>query len=200
MLTRRRPLHRSATAVLLAAIPACGLLDGGTERTLVVLDHQQECVGVAIQLCLLVHDAGATTVERMYSTPRGFDYAWGFTYEIRIEEHEVSNPPADGSSIRRELEQVLSMEQVAPGTEFTIFLTAAEGRVQETAPGLFRFYDTRDFACGPDTDCAALSAAVAAGARIQFRFAHPADPGAPLGVLTWGVCDPRLIGSVMCTE
>lgn len=191
-------MNRVAWLLALPALGGCDLLDGGTDRTLIVLHHQVECSGVAVQLCLLVREPGQTGVERMYSTPRGFAYEWGFTYEIRIEEHEVSNPPLDGSSIRRELEQVVSMAPVAAGTEFETFLTASEGRVSEVSSGRFRFYDTKDFTCGGSGDCAALAAAVAAGERIRYRFAHPADLSEPLAVVAWEVCAARLVGSEIC--
>ena len=37
----------------------------------------------------------------------GFDYQWGFVYELRVRETHIANPPADGSAIRTELLSVV---------------------------------------------------------------------------------------------
>jgi hypothetical protein len=75
--------------------------------TLYVGSAQVDCVGVAPQQCLLVRESLDEDYSYFYSTIEGFDYEPGYTYELLVEKTPVENPPADGSSIRWTLVEVV---------------------------------------------------------------------------------------------
>ena len=72
-------------------------LDG--EKIIYVADHLESCVGVAVQMCMLVKENPEDAWEFWYSGITDFHYVAGTNYVLRITEKTISNPPADGSSI-----------------------------------------------------------------------------------------------------
>ena len=80
--------------------------------TMRVADHRQDCVGVAPQKCLLVKTDGATNWQFFYDGIHGFTYEEGFEYQLLVKREPITNPPADGSSIRYTLVQVLDKTKV----------------------------------------------------------------------------------------
>ena len=71
-------------------------------RTISVGPEMRECVGVAPRMCLVVDG------ELFYDRIEAFEYEPGFSYELRIREIPIQNPPADASSIRYELIEEIS--------------------------------------------------------------------------------------------
>jgi hypothetical protein len=173
--------------VLAGTAGGCDLL-GPTRRTFIVQHYAAECVGAFIQRCLLVKAPSQPDFDFLYQGIEGFDYQWGFVYHIEVEEHSVSNPPADGSSIRIELRKQISRTRADPGTEFDLVLTGSAGSVVEVATGRYRLLGWPDFSCGLGVSCPDLAARLLAGKRVHFRFAHPATSSDALTVLSWDEC------------
>lgn len=74
-----------------------------------------DCVGEAPQTCLQVKFEEDGEWQLFYGSIAGFDYEPGFDYELKVNKTEVANPPADSSSIRYELVEVV--EQTAVTSE-----------------------------------------------------------------------------------
>ncbi|MGA0555308.1 DUF4377 domain-containing protein [Larkinella sp. VNQ87] len=72
-----------------------------------VADHQVDCTGVGPQKCLLIKEGDATNWAYFYQQIEGFEYTAGFEYKLRVRRENVKNPPADGSSARYVLVEVL---------------------------------------------------------------------------------------------
>lgn len=91
------------------ALGACSTFgaDGAVE-TLYVDSATAECVGVAVQQCLLVKRSPEAAWELFYEPIDGFDYEPGFTYVLEVEVETVDDPPADGSSLAYRLLRVLA--------------------------------------------------------------------------------------------
>ena len=106
-------------AVLFWVIVACnptpepeGPGSTGNTITLYVDSEQVDCVGVAPQKCLRVKTDPDGEWQLFYAPIEGFEYEEGFVYELKVNSFDVPNPPADGSSIRYELVEVVSKEAV----------------------------------------------------------------------------------------
>jgi len=97
-------------------VAACGPVGGTAEKTIYVGQRQVDCVGVAPQKCLLVKEKPGDDWTMYYDQIQGFDYEPGYEYELRIVEEEVENPPADASSIRWTLVEVVSKTRSLEGT------------------------------------------------------------------------------------
>jgi hypothetical protein len=188
---------------LLASCQTVSTLPAPAHRTLIIQHHAAECQGVEAKLCLLVKGPEEGSFSNLHADIGGFEYQWGYVYEIEIAEHVVPNPPADGSSLRRELRKIAWKERVAGGTEFDMFLTALDRRVEEVAPDRYRVdagYSTAvEFTCPSDLPCGDLREQITTGSRLLYRFRHPVADDEPLTVVRWEVCDPAPVGSDLCT-
>jgi heat shock protein HslJ len=79
----------------------------GRERIVHVAGQRAPCTGVAPMLCLQVRTQPGAAWQLHYGEIEGFDWQVGVEYVIRVREYTVQNPPADGSSLRWVLEEVL---------------------------------------------------------------------------------------------
>jgi len=59
-----------------------------------------DCEGAAPQTCLQVSEAADGEYEFFYDSIEGFDPQPGTSYVVDVEVIEIENPPADGSSLR----------------------------------------------------------------------------------------------------
>jgi heat shock protein HslJ len=79
-----------------------------------VNSYRVPCVGMAPMSCLQVRrgDAAVGEWQNFYSQIRGFDYEPGYLYRLRVRETPLppEQVPADASSIRYELVEVLDRE------------------------------------------------------------------------------------------
>ena len=84
-------------------------------RKIIVADHQEDCVGIGPQSCLLTKLAGQTNSQTgwqyRYSDIEGFDYEPDYEYTLLIKNTTVVNPPADSSSINSELVEILEKKR-----------------------------------------------------------------------------------------
>ncbi|MFD1315397.1 DUF4377 domain-containing protein [Namhaeicola litoreus] len=76
-------------------------------KTFYVADHLVDCVGVAPQKCMLIREKQTDPWSNFYGRIDGFDYEEGFEYLIKVKETKIKNPPADGSSLKYTLIEVL---------------------------------------------------------------------------------------------
>jgi len=72
-----------------------------------VSGERKPCSGAGAMLCLQVRTEPGAPWQNYYGEIEGFSWQQGVDYVLRIREHTVANPPADGSSRRWVLEEVL---------------------------------------------------------------------------------------------
>lgn len=80
----------------------------GVEKTLFVAPERKPCTGVGPMQCLQVRESVDRPWQYFYSEIEGFTHEPGYAYELRVREEKVANPPADGSSLRWQLLEVVS--------------------------------------------------------------------------------------------
>jgi len=78
-------------------------------RTLYVGPEKVDCMGVAPMKCYQVTEDPDGEWQLFYDQIDGFEWESGYTYELRIVVRQVENPPADASSLRYELIEVVNM-------------------------------------------------------------------------------------------
>lgn len=97
-----------------ATLGGCGGEPGASSAgdeggmTLYVAHFPRDCVGVGPMTCLQVRESPDEEWRLLYQPIEGFDYEPGYDYELRVRTERVENPPADASSIRYILEEVVS--------------------------------------------------------------------------------------------
>jgi hypothetical protein len=96
-----------ALALLIALSISVAEAQAPATKTLWVAHYRADCVGVGPQKCLLVKEEQYSPWELFYGRIEGFDYVEGYAYELRVVEEKIENPPADSSSIRVRLVEVI---------------------------------------------------------------------------------------------
>lgn len=87
---------------------ACTAPNEVQSKKLFVASHLEDCTGVGPQTCMLVKETPEAAWSYFYDQIEGFDYEEGFNYEILIDEIPVNNPPADASSLRFKLREIIA--------------------------------------------------------------------------------------------
>lgn len=109
---RRGPLAAVAASIAMAALGAgtgaCGSLTGPDLITLYVAPRTIDCVGVAPRTCLQTRESPSEEWTAFYDEIHGFEFEPGFYYELRVVVYAVEPVPADGSSRRYVLREVVS--------------------------------------------------------------------------------------------
>lgn len=77
------------------------------EKTLFVSDTLVNCTGVAPQKCLQIKEHEKDDWSNFYGKIEGFDYEEGYSYKLKVEVSTVLDPPADGSSKKYTLLEVI---------------------------------------------------------------------------------------------
>ena len=75
--------------------------------TLYVDSKLVECVGVTLQQCMLVREDPNSDWENFYDTIDGFEFQSGYEYKLKVQVTEIKNPPADASSLKYSLVEIL---------------------------------------------------------------------------------------------
>jgi hypothetical protein len=79
-----------------------------------VRERRADCQGEGERKCLQVREVESGEWRNFYANIEGFDYEEGNAYEVRVEVTEVPRPPADASSLRYRLLEVISKRKVTP--------------------------------------------------------------------------------------
>ena len=78
------------------------------KKTIYVDSELSDCVGVSPQKCMMVRDSAESNWEHFYDKIHGFVHESGYDYQLEVLITDVENPPADASSKKYELVQILS--------------------------------------------------------------------------------------------
>lgn len=76
--------------------------------TLFVRETRADCEGEGPQKCLQVRSAAADPWTLHYGSIEGFHYEDGYAYELKVAIETVSHPPADATTKRFKLVEVVS--------------------------------------------------------------------------------------------
>ena len=101
---------------LLFLLAACGEPTSQDKpgQLLYVAPYGTACIGVGAMECLRVKEEGDANWQLFYNHIEGFAYEEGFQYTLRVKVEEVASPPADGSSLRYTLLEVVEKKPVNP--------------------------------------------------------------------------------------
>jgi len=123
----------------------------GEIKTLFIGPELVDCEGAGPQKCMLVKESPDGEYGLFYDQIEGFDYEEGYEYEIVVEVTKVENPPADASSLKYSLVEVVS--KTAVSTEDTTTESALEGTLWVLRSYIDANGDTADVL--PDTNITA---------------------------------------------
>jgi len=104
---------RALSALMLTALTLAVPARAAT-RMLEVDNRLVECSGAAHAQCLRVRDVGGSDWHIFHGQIENFTFEPGYRYRLEVEEFPVENPPADGSSIRTVLVEMVRKLAVEP--------------------------------------------------------------------------------------
>lgn len=99
-----------------------------------MLHYKAPCWGESIRLYYLVKIKGGKT-ENFYHAIEGFEYEWGYNYELVVEKLKIAKPKADGPSIGFRLKKQLRKEKVGADLQFELPLVHNGYRMIEPDKG-----------------------------------------------------------------
>ncbi len=182
-------------------LQSCGLFQPPVIKTVMIESYQTQCTMPSYPfsqtLCMVMTEPNGDT--QLVTGIGGFDYEWGYRYELVIKETKPDSGLQDAPSVFRDLVRLESKEKVAPGTTFEMRLETVlpsgyvgEGMrrqiITQDAPSLFSFFKdiySYDPAFGREFTCAAalcdeFGNLIEQELELTVEFAHPGGPDEPL--------------------
>ena len=83
-----------------------------TTETLYIQDQLADCVGVAPMKCMQVRSQPGASWSLFYQQIEGFTFEPGFRYQLEVHTEQLTDVPADASSVRYQLIRVVSKQPV----------------------------------------------------------------------------------------
>lgn len=161
----------SRPCLLLSLLLLSAACDDRETEEITVRDFRAPCTGVGVQICFVADIDGER--HYLYEPIAGFEQEWGISARLLVERVDVPDPPADGSSFRYELVEVVDTERAAAGSRFSLRINLDQ--LVEDGAG-FAFPDGREVECADAALCADIAGRVAAGASFELELEHPDDP------------------------
>ena len=92
-------------------------------KTIIVANYRKDCVGLGPMQCMLVKEKQEDDWTLFYSNIEGFDYEEGYEYVLNVQEEHLdpSTIPADASSIKWTLNNIVSISTEIPTSCATWF-------------------------------------------------------------------------------
>jgi uncharacterized membrane protein len=104
--------HIAAVVLAFVLLPIVGAPLGAqqeNQKIIWVAHYKADCVGAGSQKCYLIKDNMYDPWKYWYDEIERLDWEEGFAYEVVVSEVQVPNPPADGSSIKLRVVELLTM-------------------------------------------------------------------------------------------
>lgn len=160
------------TQLLVFAVLA-GCADTPTTVTYDLAPQLIPCSGNGPTVCMIGTDSFGESVT-LYDGIEGFEFRWGETRRVTVEQHVVDHPAEDASSLRLELVDSELLATSAPADMFLLGFRAGEGALVEAgaSPDRVRFAGY-NLACEPSV-CASIVDRLDAFA-LALVFAAPTD-------------------------
>lgn len=94
-----------ATALLLTACQSTPATE-----TLYIKSQLADCIGVAPMKCMQVRGQPGESWSLFYQQIEGFTFEPGYRYELEVSKEQLTDVPADASSVRYQLIKVVSKQ------------------------------------------------------------------------------------------
>lgn len=163
--------------MVFAAVVYFGSVPGRAETKKIRVDHYlHPAMGVGPCLCMMVDEGSG--MQFFYNGIEGFHFTWGTSYELTVKVEKVSNPAADGSSLRYTLVSIDKERKVPKGTRFSIQVFDRAFLQDQSILGQRRFeYASDKVRQEFENRQAGLTSK---GEEFRAEFSHPKDPDKPL--------------------
>lgn len=153
-------------------VMSCGDSNESKNESIELLSYKAPCFGVAQKLCLIEYDRSNASQSYFYDSIDGFDFVWGHRYQLSVKVTELSNPPTDGSSLKYELQQIVSDIEDAIGTNYEYELVELLDNTFTKDPDGKYYFLEQPFMCDASVDCDALVNLNDSGGLVNVTFEY----------------------------
>ena len=148
-----------------------------TVVTMTLAPYMLPCMGVGPMLCPMVIDSAGVQLY-FYNAIEGFTFQWGHPVTLRVQVEQVANPPADGSSRRYTLVEVVEDAGYQPGATFEARVPMA--LIMPVSEGRYSLGGMVEFGCATEAQCSGLASFLDQPIDIPMTFTFPEVEGEPL--------------------
>jgi len=182
------PQLPSAADVPNVPLPELSAATETTVQYLRVKHHMVECEGYHVDHCLLTQQRDSQEWLYFYGSIEGFEYQWGYDYELRVEiQNMVAGFPGE-SPEKYVLLEVISQLRHDTDEVFRYTARNSHERIIEQANGRFSLLGKKEFTCSEE-GCNNVRSAMAQNQSTVLSFYHNTDPSEPL-----------VLESVLCSD
>lgn len=162
-------------AIPLLLLSACSSVPGnGVEDRILIQHHKVGCQGEGYQTCLLTRDSDRDSWSYFYDHIEGFEFEWGYQYELRVLVTEVVDPPADASSLAYSLVELVRKVKVDVDSSFEFNLFPGQGFVERVSTTEFQLGQEVSFNCDVST-CDTVASLLTQEMAMVLKFQHADD-------------------------
>ena len=155
-------------------------------QALRVKHHMVECEGYQVTHCLVTRLSDGDEWSYFYDAIEGFDYRWGYDYDIVVQVKNRKSSSLDGFSERYRLVEVVSAHKVEVDPTFEYVTRNSSQRIKEISPNRFSLLGNKLITCSEDV-CQSLRSAIAQKHAALLSLQHSTNPDRPL-ILTAVLC------------
>ncbi|WP_075344531.1 DUF4377 domain-containing protein [Tenacibaculum agarivorans] len=141
----------------LLSLSSCSSDDHTPTKEVILKVNHYEVIGFGPFLGLynLIQEEDKFTTNEwdiFYNNISGFNYEFGYIYEVKVLVTKIDNPPADSPAYKYELKNIISKQKVEQNTEFEITLKKAYSDTSDiyltgTIDQGFKIIDQLDIEC-----------------------------------------------------
>ncbi len=133
--------------------------------------HLRTAQGFIPTLSLMVREQPDSDWGNLFQNIEGFDYQWGFNYQVAALVTPIENPPQDGSNVQITLLEVLEKTPIAVGTTFDLLVKTGGTDYLIFDRGVLSLLRQISIRCDGD-DCDPIRNAVAQNNTVRATFEH----------------------------
>jgi len=185
------PLLISSSLTLAACegIPI-GEVDNTHNETMIINNHKVECklyneANATLCLQAKIKDQGDWFLLKENEI-QGFNYSWGYDYELEVEVEDLINPPEDSPAekytYKKEIQK--SLVSTIKAFEISISHSPTTNYIKEVSgkDNTYKIFDEKDIICSPDI-CAELNQLTTDNKAILMELKHQAPASKPLDLI-----------------
>jgi hypothetical protein len=145
--------------------------------------YKMECEGFYLTQCYMVSDAQQSTAHYFYDQIEGFNFEWGYSYELLV---RVTSEPvawADASDKNFSLVEIISQSQYLAVENFDYIARYADNSISKIAPGTYELVGGQLMTCESEI-CASIDSALEQNHSALLSLQYGELPGDSLKLLS----------------
>lgn len=172
-------------------------LESATIKLLRIGPNKVECQGTHLTQCLLNTPEDQSNAERFYETIEGFNYQWGYQYELLVSVTSQSSLMSDTANQRYELINIVSQSEYQHQQNFDYVARYADESMVKIASGKYLLAGNQSLVCDP-ASCEIIESTLAQGQSAVLNVQYGAQPGDPLQLAAVTCVESRDAFNVAC--